>query len=75
MGFSATRSTVQTSGSTHTFGTQGHPVKITPIYHTSLLIEVGNKSIYIAQPSPRTSPACHLPMSTATGSTESRSPP
>jgi L-ascorbate metabolism protein UlaG (beta-lactamase superfamily) len=46
LAFSA-QTQIQPARPTHTFETQGNPVNITPIYHTSLLIEVGNKSIYV----------------------------
>jgi L-ascorbate metabolism protein UlaG (beta-lactamase superfamily) len=46
LAFSA-QTQIEPSRPTHTFETQGNPVKITPIYHTSMLIEVGNKNIYV----------------------------
>jgi L-ascorbate metabolism protein UlaG (beta-lactamase superfamily) len=46
LAFSA-QTEIQPSRPTDIFETQGNPVKVTPIYHTSLLIEVGNKSIYV----------------------------
>jgi L-ascorbate metabolism protein UlaG (beta-lactamase superfamily) len=37
----------QTAPPTQTFQTKSGPVKITPIYHASLMIEAGNKTIYL----------------------------
>jgi L-ascorbate metabolism protein UlaG (beta-lactamase superfamily) len=37
----------QTARPTQTFQTKAGPVKITPIYHASLMIEAGNKTIYL----------------------------
>src|SRR5271168_3755293 len=37
----------QTARPTQTFQTSSGPVKITPIYHACLMIEAGNKVIYL----------------------------
>src|ERR1700737_5163953 len=44
---SAMPSTVHSANSTQTFTTSAGPVKITPIYHASTLIEAGGKVIYV----------------------------
>lgn len=46
LGFAASGK-AQTARPTQTFQTSSGPVKITPIYHASLMIEAGNKVIYL----------------------------
>ena len=51
--FSRWRSLAQAAAEPQVFSTSAGPVKITPLYHASTLIEAGGKTIYLIPPSLR----------------------
>jgi hypothetical protein len=57
----AVASTAQSNRSSQTFDTSAGPVKVTPLYHATMLIEAGGKIFTSIQQSPRVSADCQKP--------------